>query len=139
MKFLNFLLAAILLVSCESTDPMLTNDQGELFSLNASISSQEDEIVHVAGSNANTVFAIPVKVVSIEDSRCPMDAICVWEGEAKVAFKASNFQFTVSIGGSHQFEIGSAKYKLTLTDVTPYPSSTNQNERKKAVYTLEKL
>lgn len=70
---------------------------------------------------------IKVRLVAVEDSRCPKDVDCIWAGNAKVTLK-----LTSSKGKSQTVEINSnldAKsvkfegYEITLGDVSPYPAS----------------
>ncbi|AJW70290.1 hypothetical protein [Nitrosopumilus adriaticus] len=61
----------------------------------------------------------------IEDSRCPLDVTCVWEGKVSAMIHVSNE--THKIGGG--FEIGKpltyiTPYTITLIDVKPHPIST---------------
>ncbi|HTH57899.1 MAG TPA: hypothetical protein VL728_17750 [Cyclobacteriaceae bacterium] len=80
-----------------------------------------------------------VLVRSISDSRCPSDAVCIWAGEGKVTFQIGPNEFSLKIGASKSFSVGQKNYELTLTGVTPYPSSLNANEEKKAIFTLKQL
>ena len=71
----------------------------------------------------------------IEDSRCPSDVTCIWEGRVLAMIRISNA--TLDIGGSR--EIGNVAksfppYVITLTDIQPYPVST---EKPDYVATLE--
>jgi hypothetical protein len=71
----------------------------------------------------------------IEDSRCPSDVTCIWEGQVLAMIRISNA--TLDIGGSR--EIGNVAksfppYVITLTDIQPYPVST---EKPDYVATLE--
>ena len=66
----------------------------------------------------------------VADSRCPMDAVCVWAGDATLAVT-----LTASPGGTELREIhtqptGSQisydKYLITLTALAPYPRSSQK-------------
>ena len=60
----------------------------------------------------------------IEDSRCPSDVTCVWEGEviAKITMQNQTHET------SHDFSVGSTHfifpYEVRLIDVIPHPTST---------------
>lgn len=61
----------------------------------------------------------------IEDSRCPLDVTCVWEGEvvAKVIIQNQTYDY------SEDFRIGATistifPYDVTLIDVVPHPTTT---------------
>lgn len=60
----------------------------------------------------------------IEDSRCPLDITCVWEGEVIAKITMQNQTHEIS----HDFSIGStyfiSPYEVTLIDVMPHPTST---------------
>ena len=71
----------------------------------------------------------------IEDSRCPLDVTCIWEGKVSAMIHTSNQ--THKIGGG--LEIGYPRtyitpYTITLIDVRPHPIST---EKPDYVATLE--
>lgn len=68
---------------------------------------------------------LTIKFVSVEDSRCPQDANCIWAGNAKVTVKVTN-----SKGKSQTFDLNTnlppqavkfEGYEIKLVDVTPYP------------------
>ena len=63
-----------------------------------------------------------------EDSRCPIDAICVWAGNAEVTFDLKN-----SIGDKLSTQLNTfvdpksinfSDVIITLTELNPYPKST---------------
>ena len=63
----------------------------------------------------------------IEDSRCPSDVTCIWEGQVTAMIRIEN-QTHKNVG---HFTPGYAftnitPYKITLTDVNPYPISTKK-------------
>lgn len=94
----------------------------------------------VEGNTITTGFpSFQVLVVSIYDSRCPSDVVCIWGGMASVTFQVGTDEFSLMISQSKKFSVGEKNYELTLNDVTPYPSSKTANEEKKAVFTLKRL
>ncbi|EPA06140.1 hypothetical protein [Candidatus Nitrosarchaeum limnium] len=70
--------------------------------------------------------ALTVSFSEIDDSRCPVDVTCVWEGRASVTFnvydKIQNQTLTLTTNEIQSQNVGS--YKITLIDVLPYPVST---------------
>jgi hypothetical protein len=59
----------------------------------------------------------------VEDSRCPLDAVCVWEGNAEIVLLAN--QDTVSLNTTLEpkiIDVGS--YTIELISVSPYPETT---------------
>lgn len=85
-----------------------------------------------------------VKVLSIEDSRCPSDVVCVWEGMVVVLFQIGEMKalYTLCLGTATGCEKKTTltyegkQYTLELMDVKPYPSTTNGGKEKTVVYKL---
>ncbi len=86
----------------------------------------------VLGSEFNLSFNQEVTVVNEdlkiqfsevnEDSRCPVDVICVWEGRLVVTLKVNNLDLELSIGGQSQPSKTIDGYRITLMDiVVPVP------------------
>ncbi|HEU0020572.1 MAG TPA: IPT/TIG domain-containing protein [Dehalococcoidia bacterium] len=74
---------------------------------------------------------IPVLEVS-EDSRCPADVVCVWEGQATVVADLSArgqslgpFDLTLRAGRQELATQHAGQYRLTLVGLEPYPISTH--------------
>lgn len=80
-----------------------------------------------------------VLVSNISDSRCPSDVVCIWAGEVIVTFQIASNEFPLRIGQSKNFSVGERHYVLTLTDVSPYPTTKNGSEKKRAVFVLKQL
>jgi len=65
----------------------------------------------------------------IEDSRCPLDVTCVWEGKVTVMINIKNQ--THNIGGifTPGYTISNfTSYEITLVDILPHPISTQDSE-----------
>jgi hypothetical protein len=86
-----------------------------------------NETVAVAGSD------VSVKFFNVtEDSRCPADVVCIWEGQVTVMLGLTEnttdlgrFNLTLGGGGNASMaerEVGS--YVIKLTEVQPYPYSS---------------
>ena len=60
----------------------------------------------------------------IQDSRCPLDVTCIWEGKVIAMIQVQNQTHKIS----ENFGIGStlyiSPYDITLLDVVPHPTST---------------
>jgi len=76
---------------------------------------------------------VAVRFINVtEDSRCPSDVVCIWEGQVsilvdlvQVSSDISIGQFTLSLGG--QASAGSfGNYSIRVMDVQPYPMSTKK-------------
>ena len=68
---------------------------------------------------------LSLEILDINDSRCPSDVVCIWQGEAKVKFAFEHGQqndFTLSTFDPQSDTIDN--YVFTLVDVSPYPIST---------------
>lgn len=110
---------AIPTMSYESAYPAVSVEIGQPFDLkiNQSAYFQSSELA--------------IKFVNItEDSRCPSDVTCVWEGQASalVSFSGgkSAGNFTLTVRGSGNTDLSSKAvngYLLRLVDVQPYPTS----------------
>lgn len=65
-----------------------------------------------------------------EDSRCPADVVCIWEGRARIALvirvesgPTGRVELTLG-GGSSASPARADGYIFTLSDLTPHPVST---------------
>ena len=71
----------------------------------------------------------------VNDSRCPSNGNCIWEGNASANFvlnsKTENKSFTLNTQRNFQRDTVINGLKIELVSVSPYPllnSTTNQNE-----------
>ena len=73
-----------------------------------------------------SVDSLDVEFSGIDDSRCPSDVTCVWEGRASVIlhiFNQTQYQtITLTTGETTTWHLDS--YEINLIDVSPYPVST---------------
>ena len=66
------------------------------------------------------------------DSRCPMDVVCVWAGDGVVQIEVGLTQSSLTAGELHTdpqrppVDIGD--YRVRLTELQPYPRSSEQIE-----------
>lgn len=76
----------------------------------------------------------------ISDSRCPMDALCVWAGDAVVAVSLSQAPEPVAQRELHvdprQSTASYRDYSIKLVALAPYPRSDRQIEADQYVATL---
>ena len=70
------------------------------------------------------VLTIKFKDV-IEDSRCPEGALCVWEGNAKVAIEISQNEYFLNTTLEPK-EIIYGEFKVKLVSVSPHPKINEQ-------------
>lgn len=72
-----------------------------------------------------SVDTLDVEFLEIEDSRCPSDVTCIWEGRVSVTLRIYNqtqYQTIILTSESPTFHVNS--YEIALIDVLPYPIST---------------
>lgn len=73
------------------------------------------------------------------DSRCPIDVICVWEGNAAISLHLESAvgpsTFVLNTADQpHSVTVGA--YTIGLKEVTPFPISTRTIDKKDYVITL---
>ncbi len=69
--------------------------------------------------------SIKLSITEINDSRCPSDVVCVWQGEAIVKIEIELPQKgTISLSTYDNLIDTFANYSFELIDVSPYPIST---------------
>lgn len=79
----------------------------------------------------------------VEDSRCPADAVCVWQGLARARFSLRlndqpySFELATSNLAPHHIDTTIQSYRFTLLNVTPY-SDTGSNEKMVATVQVSK-
>ncbi|QQS32420.1 MAG: hypothetical protein IPM50_12245 [Acidobacteriota bacterium] len=84
-----------------------------------------------AGTSAYVKGArLTIKFVEVvEDSRCPRDVNCIWEGNAKVKLLVSKgrkrSQEVELNSGVEPTTVSVFGYDLSLKDLTPYPDTSN--------------
>lgn len=68
-------------------------------------------------------------LTSINDSRCPSNVVCVWEGDAEVEFNfksnSENKIFKLHTNDKFQQDTIINNLKIKLLNVFPYPNSNN--------------
>lgn len=116
MKQLTYLafLIAVLLAACASAATALPAGE-HVLALGQSVASADGSV---------TITFVEI----LEDSRCPADAMCVWQGNVKVLIEVSQGteaqQFTLTLGELLEGDVNSITVgdsTVTLTQVDPYP------------------
>jgi len=123
ISILSALLLVVLLWSCNKNTE-LTGDSS--FSLNDTLK------LAINKSAINNENQITVRIDSVlNDSRCPSDVVCVWEGNAAVRFILNNdgdeTKFVLNTHGGDNFRSDTIidGYSVQLVKLNPYPVSTN--------------
>lgn len=83
----------------------------------------------------NSKISLQFKNIA-EDSRCPVDVTCIWEGIAIADMKATSGNATIDLKvATRDFQPKSASksfsfsgYRFTLTDLKPYPGGKGASE-----------
>ncbi|NOR76274.1 MAG: hypothetical protein GQ525_14100 [Draconibacterium sp.] len=64
-------------------------------------------------------------ISGVNDSRCPIDVFCFWQGKVDVEIAVESWQSGSIFLSSHNNEIDTfGNFSFQLIDVTPYPIST---------------
>ena len=111
-------LGVFLAVSCEKRQDYLGN---------IDLKINETTEIKSGETSYNSQYGISLRVVNVNDSRCPEGVMCVWEGNASVEFqlttKKSEYSFTLDTHQGTPFKsdtiIEGVKYQLR--NVLPYP------------------
>lgn len=125
MKLILIFLLSFLISNCKSTSNPVDIDinLGEEFNLNY-------------GQTANFKDkSLSIKFKSIEDSRCPIGAVCVWEGNARIIIGVNEVDFSLN-SKIEPKEIQSLGYLIKLISVYPYPNIDNPIKLKDYTITL---
>jgi len=84
-----------------------------------------------------------ISILDIQDSRCPSDVTCVWEGEVKILINVvndhnplGNFTLTSRAGDKDLSTQTIDGFSIQVIDVNPYPISTKQIPLSDYVVTL---
>ena len=124
LKSLLFAPVILLMSNCTTQSQAQTSESG-----NNTITIGINKTAKIPNSKINLEFKNIV-----EDSRCPVDVTCVWEGIAIVNLKANNGSETKNIQlATKDFEPKNTKkstdfdgYKISLIDVKPYPGGKQE-------------
>ncbi len=75
----------------------------------------------------------------VEDSRCPADAMCAWQGRAIVALTIDGERFEVEYLGPDATSIEHDGLVIHLKDVQPYPLASQPSDVSEYEVTLDIL
>ncbi len=83
---------------------------------------------------------------SVNDSRCPINALCIWQGYAAAKMSLTINQVTHKVQLNTPVNYPSvpndttiAGFRFRLLDVTPYPSLPQNNANKTAIIKVSRL
>jgi hypothetical protein len=127
MKTLPFIVALllVLLLSNCNKDNDLTGDS--IFNLNDTL----ELVIDKSAINNDNQLTIRIDSV-LNDSRCPSDVVCGWEGNAGIRFLFTNAnvetKFVLNTHGGESFPSDTiiGGYYIQLIALRPYPISTSK-------------
>ena len=93
---------------------------------NLEIKNNHQESFEIKINHTIEFEGFEIKFIKIEDSRCPSDVTCVWEGEAKTTFQIKqqlNSQ-TITLTTQDISTTSVKPYEFSLIKVIPYPITT---------------
>ena len=88
-----------------------------------------DKQIKIVFGNTIHFDELELYFYDIEDSRCPLDVVCIWEGQVTVMIYVNNQTDKIPV----HFTLGDTisyitPYRITLIDVEPHPISTEKPE-----------
>ncbi|MFD1140012.1 hypothetical protein ACFQ4C_02795 [Larkinella insperata] len=130
------LLVGLLAVGCEKDNKVAPPEQNSPVTMKINQSARVKQNVTLSVDN-------------ITDSRCPINANCVWFGNAQVKFtlkgdtESKTGELCIGQCGQQMQNrssvtllLGSETYEVTLSDVQPFPGSKPDGTPKEAVVTV---
>jgi len=107
------ILFAISLISCEN----------ESFSESFSVGLESEFKIYGEYHSLDNVLNF--SIIEINDSRCPSDVECVWEGKADVKIDVeSPVRGSITLSTYNHLSDTIGYYSFELKDISPYPVST---------------
>lgn len=97
--------------------------------LSFALESEDMELDKPFMINLNQTLSVgdlDVTFLGVEDSRCPSDVTCIWEGRASVMLSIyDQIQYqTITLTTSETPSAHVGSYEINLIDILPYPIST---------------
>ena len=128
MKKFNFFVSLILIsfISCDN-EPV-----------SDSFSFGLDNEFKINGEYHSVDNSVHFRITEINDSRCPSDVVCIWEGKADVKIKVESpvsGSITLSTYDNPVDTVGN--FSFEIIDVLPYPISTKTIQLKDYNVTLK--
>ena len=143
-KLLSIILVGLLIIGCHrlTTIPTRQNPNQSLNSIPVNLDSQfglkPDQVALIASEN------IKIKFLKVEeDSRCPSEVQCVWQGQVKVLVNVvkderefGNLNLISRVGEEDLAVKTFDGYSIKLIEVAPYPKKTQRLEISDYLVTL---
>lgn len=121
-----FFFASLLIISCNK------EDNTDAFNIGTESEFQHGSINKSADNSLN------FSIIEINDSRCPSDVECVWQGKADIKLEIESPQKGILTLNTYDNLIDTfANYSFELIEVSPYPISTKNITLDNYIVTLE--
>ena len=102
-------------------------ENSKSFDSNFEIKQNQSESIGIKINQTIEFEDLEIKFIKIEDSRCPSDVTCIWEGEAKITFQIKQQSESQTITLTTQ-DISTTtsvgRYEISLMNIVPYPTTT---------------
>ena len=129
IKHLSILLASLVIGACASSNGFPTE---VVYS-----QSEAADSVRIRVTQTVIVEGVKVRFSAVEsDSRCPMDVVCVWEGDAVANFvveqncNCDTPSFELKLHTTLEPKSGTAHgFKVELLQLQPYPRASSPTKR----------
>ncbi|WP_207433923.1 hypothetical protein [Sabulibacter ruber] len=144
MKSSYLAMAGLLLMGCEHTENFTSTEQ------QTSANQQQTEALTLALQKPATTQGLTLTLQKAEDSRCPMNAMCIRQGSVITQVQVKDAQGNnatkilylgdaltapenrgVRSADTVNVALGSKTYRLILTEVQPYPNTSDPNPAEK--------
>lgn len=89
-----------------------------------SFETGETKVFKAGDDYLSAVESLKFKISEIQDSRCPVDVVCIWQGEVAITINVAtpvNGMLRLSTFDNQTDTLG--KYSFELVEVTPHPVS----------------
>jgi len=135
------IISTLIILSIQSTyaqygNPAVSSDPTVYPKLEEEFQLGQDELAFFESEN------IWIRFVNVrEDSRCPADVLCVWQGRVSIAVNVikgeQNIGFPLTVGESDSLALQTFDgYYIRLIEVEPYPFSSHEIQSSEYIATL---
>lgn len=120
IKYISIIVLLLMFSSCNKETQ---NGENKSLVLKQKLELKVNECV------SNNTISMCVDSVS-SDSRCPMDVVCIWQGNAAVSvsftLNETVHHLTLNTGNTNSYPSDTTiqQFKISLTELAPYPVST---------------
>lgn len=122
----SIMIAASCLVACDNKDE--AKPEIVFGSSDSKVAYRQSTVVPASDTE------VAVNLKEIEDSRCPLNVVCITMGSVALSFEISDGSNSTSVkttfsgdgknSGVQTFTLGKQNYALKVTEVLPYPETS---------------